>query len=131
MIERDPHGWFAGAWAGWLACVFYALARPDEPALGLTVLLAFLPLEGAGIMWRTRFRDTLSEIVTWIVKTLSKHDRAFRGWNNLVWLIAFPVAWLFGRTVLHYSGSWPLAVGMSVPLLVMLHDHWLNPKSNG
>lgn len=130
-VERDPQGLFAGAWFAWYACVIYSLARPDAPELGLAVLLAFVPLEGAGVLWKTRFRDTLSEIVTWCVKTLSKHDRPFRGWNNIVWLVAFPIAYLVGRTALHYSGSWPLAVGLAVPLLIMLHDHWLNPAENG
>jgi len=130
-IERDPHGWLSGAWAGWFASVLYALTQPDTPLLGLAVLLAFLPLEAVGIVRRTPFRDTLSEIVTWVVRTLSKHDRPFRGWNNLVWLIALPISYLFGRTVLHYSGSWPLAVGMGVPLLIMLHDHWLDPARHG
>lgn len=48
-IERDPDGIFAGVWLGWYACVLYALARPDVPALGLVVLLAFLPIETAAL----------------------------------------------------------------------------------
>ena len=65
-IEREPQIWFACAWLGWLGCVTYALFRPDQPLLGLVVLLAFLPIEALAIAWETGSRDTLSEIMTFL-----------------------------------------------------------------
>lgn len=130
-IARDPHGWFAGAWLGWLACVTYALFRPDEPLLGLVVLLAFLPIEGLAIAWETGSRDTLSEIMTWIQNHLSKHTHVGRGWNAMILMVILSICYLLGRTVWYYSGSWPLAIALGGLCVVFLQDHWVEVTKHG
>ena len=130
-IERDPHGYFAGAWLGWLACVTYALFRPDEPALGLVVLLAFLPIEAIAI-WRGEGpRRTLSEMMTWLQRRLSKHTHVARGWNAMILMVILCICYLLGRTVWHYSGSWPLAVALGGLGAVWLQDHWVEVHKHG
>lgn len=131
MIERDPHGWFAGMWTAWYACVLYSLARPDAPGVGLAVLLAFLAIEGVAVARDTGSRDTLSEIMTWLQRHLSKHRQVARGWNALILMIVLTICYLLGRTVWHYSGSWPLAVGLGGLAVVWLHDHWMSPEEHG
>lgn len=131
MIERDPHGWFAGAWAGWFSCVCYALGRPDEPTLGLVVLLAFLPIEAAALAWDNGSRDTLSEVMTWLQRTLSRHQRAVRGWNALVLMVILAICYLLGRTVWYYTGAWYVAIAMAGLAVIWLHDHWISPEVHG
>lgn len=130
-IERDPDGIFAGIWLGWYSCVLYALARPDVPALGLVVLLAFLPVEVIAMMRTNGPRDTLSEIVTWCVRQVSKHDRPLKGWNALLLAVVLSIAWLLGRTVEHYAGSPLLAWPMAGLVAVWLDGHWRAPHRHG
>lgn len=129
--SRDPHGWFSGAWSGWFACVLYAIARPDEPLIGAVVLVAFLPIEALAVILDTGARDTLSEIMTWLQRRLSRHRVALRGWNALIVTIIVLIAWLLGRTVWYYSGAWPLAVVVGGLTVIWLADHFISPHIHG
>lgn len=130
-IERDPHGYFSGVWAGWFACVLFALAKPDEPALGLVVLLAFLPIEGLAVYLDTGLRDTFSEIFTFVQRKLSKHMHIARGWNAMLLLVILSITYLLGRTALHYSGSWVVAASFFGLSTVWLFDHLFHPEKHG
>lgn len=130
-IERDPHGWFAGTWLAWFACVLYAIAQPQHPALGLTVLLAFLPIEGLAVYLDTGMRDTLSETFTWLQRHLSKHRHIARGWNAMLLLVILSIAYLLGRTVWHYSGSYAMTGAFFVLSTVWLYDHLFHPEVHG
>jgi hypothetical protein len=131
MIAKLPHPIFSAAWGLWLALVLTALAMPTRPLFGLFVLLAFLPIEGLAVVLNTGARDTLSEITTWVFRHLSKHTRPGRGWNALLLLVILAIAYLLGRTVAHYSGSWFLAIVMGGLTVVWLHDHFLRPDLHG
>jgi hypothetical protein len=121
----------SAVWGLWYCLVLTALALPDRPLFGLLVLAAFLPIEAIGVVRDTGARDTLSEIVTYVFRHLSKHERPGRGWNALLLLVILTIAYLLGRTVAHYSGSWFLAVAMGGLTVVWLHDHFLSPQVHG
>jgi hypothetical protein len=131
MISKLPHPVFAALWGVWLALVMTALALPTHPLFGLLVLLAFLPIEGVAVVLDTGARDTLSEITTWVFRHLSKHERPGRGWNALLLIMLLVIVYLLGRTVLHYSGSRFLGLGMGGLTAVWLHDHFLRPDLHG
>lgn len=130
-IERSPDGLLTGVWAGWYVGVLYALARPDEPLIGLVVLLAFLPVEVYALLKHDGSRDTLSELMTWLVRQVARHDRPFKGWNALLLAIVLTIAWLLGRTVEHYAGSALLAWPMAGLVAVWLDGHWRAPQRHG
>jgi hypothetical protein len=131
MIAKLPHPIFAAIWGVWLALVLTALAMPARPLFGLLVLLAFLPVEGIAVALDTGARDTLSEITTWVFRHLSKHEEPGRGWNALLLIMVLTIAYLLGRTVMHYSGSWFLALAIGGLTVRWLHDHFLRPDING
>ncbi|MEQ1573113.1 MAG: hypothetical protein ABL993_02595 [Vicinamibacterales bacterium] len=129
-IARSPHPVFAALWVVWFANVLGALGF-SHPTYGLVVLLAFLPIEGAAVLLDTRSRDTLSEIATWTIRRVSKHERTGRGWNALLLLVVLCITYLLARTFWAYSGSVVLAGGVFVLATVWLHDHWLSPQVHG
>lgn len=130
MIEREPHLVFSGLWlARYLAMI--AGAAFDLHWLFVGAAFAFFPLEGAGVVLQSAgLRDTLSELWTWVLRKLSKHERPFQGWNWLAVIFA-----TFESSTLYYLLS-PLLpdlfVGvMSAGLAAMLHAHWLRPDIHG
>jgi hypothetical protein len=131
ILERAPHVVFASLWLVWMGFVFVALGRPDSPLFGLCVLLAFLPIELVALVRKKPSRDTLSEIATWVIRHLSPHETPGRGWNAMLLMLILAVAYLLGRTVLHYSGAWFLAVAFGALTTVWLHDHFLSPQVHG
>jgi len=124
-----PHPMFAAIWAFWYAGVLYAHAYVSTyPVSALLWLLAFAWWETLALL--VNWRWTLSWTVTWTVRRLSKHKRDFAGWNWLVDVAAFPIAFLVTRVCAELVGSWEgwaLGAGLGVPLLALCHQHWLRP----
>ena len=132
-IQRSPSLLFAGLWAGWLVAVYVALAHPERTTLGLVVLLAFFAIEVPAtiIVMPGNARDTLSEIMTWVVRHMSKH-RQPRGWNlALLAAVLLPVSWLLKRQIAYHSESEVLADLMALAVCVWLWDHFVNPDVHG
>lgn len=129
-IQRSPHPVFSVLWVLWYGSVLAALSLPNEPLVGLIVLLVFLPIEAVGVFVDTGSRDTLSEIATWVQRKLSKH-RALRGWNLLLLMVIMSIAYLLGRTAMDYSGSVLLAGVFFVCTTGWLYDHWVSPDVHG
>ena len=133
--KHAPHLVFGWLWTIWYADVWLAhiwLGESHGPRFALVTLLAFFPCEFVAL--RLNWRWTLSAVVTWIVKHLSKHDRPFTGWNWLVDLVAFPIALLLYRTVHAYVPGFDgyLLGGLTaLALHWMLHQHWLRPDVHG
>lgn len=126
---RGPHPLFAAFWLARYFGLLAALASGN----GWWVLVAsasFLPVEAYGIAKDTGLRDTFSEIVTWVVRHLSKHERPFRGWNLLVPIIALPdcyaILWM-GSEAEHPL----LGAGLAGMAFALLNAHWLRPDVNG
>lgn len=132
-IQRNPAPLFAALWAAWLVAVFYALAKPDSPLVGLAVLMAFFAVEipATVVTMPGNARDTLSEVTTWLVRHTSKHRRFARGWNALLLAPILAIVWLLFRTVAYYSGSALLAVCLAVLLATFLSDHLKDPDIHG
>tara|TARA_R110000787_G_scaffold57156_3_gene130801 strand:- start:7010 stop:7405 length:396 start_codon:yes stop_codon:yes gene_type:complete len=129
---RVPHMVFAAIWLTWYAAVITALFLPDRPIFGLIVLLIFLPIEATGVFLNTGRRDTFSEIITWVfVGQLSKHTRFLRGWNALLMLVVVTLAYLLGRTFLHYTSSPGFSFVVGGLTLIWLYDHFLSPSVHG
>lgn len=125
----NPALGFRLIWAFWYAGVLYAHVYVRAyPTSALIWLLAFAWFEVLALS--KDWHWTLSASVTWMVRRLSKHKRDFAGFNWLVDLVAFPIALLVARVsaelVTGWEG-WALGIGLAVPLLAMLHQHWLRP----
>jgi hypothetical protein len=105
---------------------------PDKPWFGFIVSASFFPIEAAGLVHHTKYRDQMSEIITWILRTLSKHEIPLRGWNNLALIIALIEGAMVYKLMAGMGGLpfW-LAGPITISLVVMLHDHWLAPQRHG
>lgn len=132
-IARKPHSLFATVWALWIVAVFVALGNPERPLLGMVVLLAFFAVEIPATVLRMpgNARDTLSEVMTWVQRHMSKHRRFARGWNAVLLAIIVAIAWLLMRTVAHYSDSVMLGWLLGTLLAVFLWDHFMSPDQHG
>lgn len=131
-IKGKPHPVFAAIWAARFLLLLYAHLRLDQPWFGFWVAFSFFPVEGAGLLLKTTGRDQLSEIITWVLRRLSKHEIPFRGWNNLALIIALVEGTMVYK-LLTGLGDWPplLAGVLMISLVIMLHDHWLKPQVHG
>lgn len=132
-IQRAPHPTFAVLWAIWFGNVLAAVALPDRPLYGLVVLLAFLPIEGIATATATsgNRRDTLSEIFTWLQRTLARDRNLLRGWNAMLLLVVTFIVFLFARTVLYYSGNFALAATTFALTMLWLVAHFWHPDRVG
>jgi len=132
MTVRAPSLVFGLLWLVWYGSVLAALFRPDDPAFGLWVLLAFFPIEGAALVVDTGKHDTLSELQTWVNRTLSRPGVGIaRGWNAMLLILVLLLATLLGRTMQAYTGSWPLAWTVAALTVIWLYDHWRAPERFG
>lgn len=125
---------FALIWAFWWLGLVYLhveLSRPplaDQPGLALLWLVGFLYFEILALTYH--WQNTLSAVVTWSVRRLSKHKRAFTGWNVIVDIAVAPVALLVLRVFVMLMPGWPgwtLGLSLAVAIAKGLHDHWLRP----
>jgi hypothetical protein len=137
LIQRQPHRVYAALWALRYLAMVFAIATGNIATgnrLVFTISAAsFFPLEGVAVWQKSNgMRDTLSEIWTWVLRKLSKHDRPFTGWN---WIAAIFAS--FEGSALYVIMDWVAwfptlgAAGMSIALAAMLHAHWLKPQVHG
>jgi len=131
-IERAPHPIYSAIWLVRFLLLLTAHMMPERPWFGFVVAMSFFPIEAAGIFSHNGYRDQMSEIITWILRTLSKHEIAFRGWNNLALIIALIEGAMVYKLMTTMGGLplW-LAGPITISLVVMLHDHWLAPQRHG
>ena len=135
--RHAPHPAFAFAWVVVWLNVWVGIARvflTDGWQWGLGSLAGFFVFEALAL--RVNWRWTLSAVVTWCVKSLSKHDRPFVGWNNLVWLVAFPfglLIFLLCDVLVPGPRVYGIVAGLAMggPLVAGLHAHWLAPEIHG
>lgn len=129
-MMRLPHAVFSALWLAWYGCVWWALLTPDDPRLGLIVLLVFLPIEAVAVWLDTGSRDTLSEIATWVWSKLSKHRQFGRGWNAMMLGVVLTISYLLGRTLWTFADP-VLAVLLTGLVTIWLYDHWSDPVTHG
>lgn len=131
-IDRAPHPGFAAFWAlRYLVMIVSAVLGWVWPLA--IAAFSFFPAEFLAVKIDSGFRDTLSEIWTWVLRTLGKHNDPFRGWN---WLAAIFAAFEAGVADFLLSGWHPLLAGgwvdfMCIGLAALLHAHWLRPDIHG
>ena len=126
-----PDMLFAVIWMARYAVMLALLLIGDMVALAV-VLAVFVPVEAVAVVRKSGQRDTLSELWTWVLRTLSKHERAFTGWNWLAVIFAALEAGVLNLVLNHFVpefGSY--ADVMCVALAAMLHAHWLRPDIHG
>lgn len=130
-LNRNPHPFFAILWSLWFMAVLVAIMLPNSPQIGLLVLVLFMPIEITAVAWETKSRDTLSELATWCIKTMSPHSTPGRGWNALLLFMIMCITYLLARTFMAYSGSAIMSLSAFVLGTIWLHDHWLSPEKHG
>tara|TARA_S200002703_G_scaffold61740_1_gene53646 strand:- start:637 stop:1029 length:393 start_codon:yes stop_codon:yes gene_type:complete len=122
---------FAIVWMVRYAVMLIVLATGDMVTLAV-VLGAFVPIEAVAVIRKSGQRDTLSELWTWVLRKLSKHERAFSGWNWLAVIFAALEAGVLSLLLDYFApGMGSYADVMCVALAAMLHAHWLRPDLHG
>lgn len=136
-IARTPHPVFAALWLAWsvymIVCVFLPVGWADVVLWG-----AFALVEGAGVLLKWRWRDTLSEVATWSHRKLVKEGphqfNPLRGWNAQLFT---PYLGLIGLNVwqLHVLVHAPIAPAFAAlfacTLCAGLWHHWTQPHIYG
>lgn len=127
MIARTPHRLFACLWFIWATLTIYLFLL--GPTIDWWILWSamFLVIELSGVVWKSGFRDTLSEITTWLQRHLSKHRSFARGWNAAILAFAFICA----RMGVYPLGNRADAFVISVLVTIWLYDHWVSPDLHG
>jgi hypothetical protein len=129
----NPHPIALIVWSfWWLGVLYYLAVVQTQPLAALAWVGGFFPFEA--VLYFVSPRNTLSGVVTWTVRLLSKHTRVGRGWNNLVTVIVLPIALLveeISRALVVGPAGVALGVGLALALFIGLHDHWLNPEDHG
>ena len=132
-MEKNPHPIFTALWIVWYIGTFVAWATNDWVALG--VFAAFFPVEILGRMITPNTRGTLSEIMTWAHRQVSKHTRWDAGWGAAVYALIMDVTLLLARTAWSLGGEDVWAGALAVALCGFstkwLGDHWLRPDIHG
>lgn len=132
--QPAPHPMFAASWVFWYAMLgyqFFVMDTQPEAVGGIVVLAYFFVIESIAL--KVNWRWTLSAVMTWVVRYLSKHTRAFTGWN---WLLV-PAAVIPSMLMLRVGwvlGAWwgvAFAAFLAVPSAMLCHQHWLRPDVHG
>lgn len=127
MIARTPHRLFAFLWSIWAMLTVYLFALGPTTDWWVFWFSMFLVIEISGVVWENGFRDTLSEITTWVHRHLSKHRTFARGWNAAILAFAFVVA----RLGVYPLGDRADAFIISILVTIWLYDHWVSPDIHG
>ena len=133
MVNTRPHPIALIVWLfWWIGALYYLAVVQTQPWGALGWIVGFFPFEA--VLYFVSFRNTLSGVVTWTVRRLSKHTNVGRGWNNLVTVVVLPIALLVeetSRALVAGPAGVALGVGLALALFIALHDHWLNPERHG
>lgn len=129
-----PNPFFIGLWSIWWLATWVAIPTSlENPLVGLSLLSAFGIYETLALL-SGNWRNTLSACVTAAVRKLSKHEKPFRGWNNIIPLILLPIIATIYTMMIGFMGPWMgglVATVAAIPLSIGLHDHWLSPATHG
>lgn len=128
MISRSPLPLAAAFWALWSLGGIALLI--DYSLQGWLVwFMALLGGEVLGSAFDTGMRDTLSGIMTWVQRRVSKHRRFARGWNAVILAYILIVATV---GVAPLRQDWPyLSIALLALVTIWLWDHWINPDLHG
>lgn len=128
-IERNPHPVFSVLWGAWGLVTIYLFIVSPTLVQWIVWLCSFLVIELTGVFYRSpdQERDTLSETMTYLQRSFSKHRRFARGWNAALLAVVLVVSWV---------GVYPVPnevqrTVMGVLVAVWLYDHWMSPDIHG
>lgn len=131
-IARKADPAFAAMWTLRFFLLIAAHVLPQYPWFGFWVSASFFPLEGVAKYRQTGLRDTMSELITLMLRTLSRQGaEPFAGWNMLAPIVA----------MIEAAMVWKIAVGLAntpevfayalfAMVVVMLERHWRDPSTD-
>lgn len=135
-IQRTPHPIFAGLWATWSVYMIVSTFLPVSWLVDGILWVSWGAIEGTAVWLNTGFRETQSEIVTWLHRYMNKGPFAripYRGWNALLFvpyiaLMSFNIFQLFwGRGPYMEAFGFLLATSIGVGMW----EHWVHPDRGG
>lgn len=128
-IERNPHPVFSVVWGIWGLVTMYFFAMPPTLTQWCVWFGAFLVVELTGVFYKgpEQERDTLSETMTYLQRSFSKHRKFARGWNAALLAVVIIISWV-GVSLVPNEFQRTL---MGVLVAVWLYDHWMSPDIHG
>lgn len=128
--ERQPDIKFGVVWVI-RYLVMFTLHIWFNPVWLFVALLSYAPIAIVGALIKNNKHDQLSDLWTWVARDISKHNRAFEGWNWLLAMFAGLEAGTLYRLLTHqgYVSWWVVVICLALGLA--LHAHWLTQNIHG